>query len=248
MRSLLPLSFCTLLLACGTDPAPGTAPPVPATDSATTSIAAVSWPGHYDGTLPCADCEGIATQLWVRSDSTFILRQRYIGKDSMALGTIGQWHVVNGLMTIGSGTDKPDLWRFTEKGIENVDEMGHEFESALNYTMEKLADEINDEIPRMRLKGTFTYMADAKNFQPCGSRFTWPCAGGMDQGAEEGEVPNSMNGADLECSYLKAVGQGGKPWVIEVQCSLSMGPAMEGDGADEYVFIHRVIKEGVPCP
>ncbi len=248
MRSLLPLAAFALLWSCGSDPAPATDAPATVIDTIAATPVVTDWPGYYDGTLPCADCEGIATQLWVRSDSTFILRQRYLGKDSLAFGTIGQWHVVNGLMTIGIGTDKPDFWRWTEGGIQMVDEMGAPFQSSFNHTLEKLADEINDEIPRMRLKGTFTYMADAKTFQPCGSRFTWPCAGGMDQGAEEGEVMNSMNGADLERSYLKAVGQGGKPWTIEVECSLSMGPAMEGDGADEYLFIHRVIKEGVTCP
>lgn len=221
---------------------------MPVTDSVAVPVAEVSWPGYYDGNLPCADCPGIETQLWVRSDSTFILRQRYIGKDSLAFGTIGQWHVVNGLMTVGSGTDKPEFWRYTAKGIENVDEMGRSFESKANETLEKLADELQDQVPRMRLTGNFTYMADAMSFQPCGSRFTWPSAGGMDWGAEEGEVVNSMNSAELQQAYGKAVREGGKPWGIEVECELGMGPAMEGDGADEYIFIHRVIKEGVTCP
>lgn len=79
------------------------------------------------------------------SDSTFILRQRYIGKDSLAFGTIGQWHVVNGLMTVGSGTDRPEFWRYTAKGIENVDEMGRSFESMASETLEKLADELQDQ-------------------------------------------------------------------------------------------------------
>jgi len=206
------------------------------------------WPGYYDGTLPCADCEGIATQLWVRRDSTFILRQRYLGKDSLAFGTIGQWHMVNGLMTIGYTGDKPDYWKVVKGGILLVDEMGMPAESKLNYTLEKLSDEIYDQVPRMRLTGTFTYMADAKSFKPCGSLFTWPCAGGLDLGAEEGELIGSMDGAELERAYLKAVGTGGKPWTIEAECSLEMGPAMEGDGAEEYLLIHRVIGAVDACP
>jgi len=206
------------------------------------------WPGYYDGTLPCADCQGIVTQLWVRSDSTFVLRERYVGKDSMAFGTIGQWHVVNGLLTVGYAGDKPEFHRWTKQGLQRVDEMGQPFAATHPYTLEKLAGELADEIPRMRLKGVFTYMADAKSFAPCGSSFNWPCAGGMDWGAEEGELLNSMNGADLERAYLKAVKEGGRPWAIEAECSLSMGPAMEGDGADEYIFIHRVIGEIGNCP
>ncbi|MFN3876526.1 MAG: hypothetical protein ACK4L7_11515, partial [Flavobacteriales bacterium] len=94
----------------------------------------------------------------------------------------------------------------------------------------------------------FTYMADAKSFKPCGSLFIWPCAGGRDLGAEDGELIGSMNGAELERAFLKAVGTGGKPWTIEVECALEMGPAMEGDGADEYLLIHRVISAVEACP
>ncbi len=100
----------------------------------------------------------------------------------------------------------------------------------------------------MRLRGVFTYMADAKGFQPCGSRYTWPCAGGMDWGPEEGELTGSMNGSELEQAYRKAVKQGGDPWTVEVECSLGMGPAMEGDGADEYLFIHKVLDAAATCP
>jgi hypothetical protein len=44
------------------------------------------------------------------------------------------------------------------------------------------------------------------------------------------------------------VKQGGDPWLIEVECNLAMGPAMEGDGADEYLFIHRVLGPIEACP
>jgi uncharacterized lipoprotein NlpE involved in copper resistance len=173
----------------------------------------------------------------------------------LAFGTIGTWHEVVPdvpgalpLLTIGKVGDKPDFHARTAGGLRMVDEMGRAFTSNAPYTLEKLADEINDEVPRMRLQGTFTYMADAMSFRPCGSRYNWPCAGGEEQGGGEGEVLNSMGTVDLQKAYLRAVKQGGHPWGIEVECSLGMGPAMEGDGADEYVFIHRVLKEGMTCP
>ena len=57
-----------------------------------------------------------------------------------------------------------------------------------------------------------------------------------------------MNGAELERRYLRSVKQGGEPWTIEVECSLDLGPAMEGDGTDEYILVHKVLREGVACP
>jgi len=58
----------------------------------------------------------------------------------------------------------------------------------------------------------------------------------------------SLNTRELERHYLRSAKQGGVPWTIEVECSLAMGPAMEGDGADEYIFIHRVLGEIQACP
>ena len=40
----------------------------------------LDWAGDYHGTLPCADCEGIKTQLSLNSDSTYHLTETYLGK------------------------------------------------------------------------------------------------------------------------------------------------------------------------
>jgi copper homeostasis protein (lipoprotein) len=248
MRQLSLLLLTTLLVACGSDPAPATDTPATVIDTIAATPVVTEWPGYYDDTLPCADCPGILTQLWVRSDSTFILRERYLDRDPLPVGRLGNWTIIYGQLALRMPDGGFMRFQGAEKGVERVDSDGKPFKTQLNYTLEKLADEINEEVSRMRLKGTFTYMADAKTFQPCGSRFTWPCAGGMDWGAEEGELLNSMNGADLEKAYGNAVKQGGDPWTVEVECSLGMGPAMEGDGADEYLFIHKVLNAQATCP
>lgn len=53
---------------------------------------------------------------------------------------------------------------------------------------------------------------------------------------------------ELERHCLRSVAQGGDPWTMDVECTLAMGPAMEGDGADEYIFIHRVLETTQACP
>lgn len=40
----------------------------------------LDWMGVYEGTTPCADCEGIKTVLELKSDKTFVLSQTYLGK------------------------------------------------------------------------------------------------------------------------------------------------------------------------
>jgi uncharacterized lipoprotein NlpE involved in copper resistance len=40
----------------------------------------LDWAGDYQGTLPCADCEGIKTQLILNADSTYSMTETYLGK------------------------------------------------------------------------------------------------------------------------------------------------------------------------
>ncbi len=40
-----------------------------------------SYYGHYEGVLPCADCEGIKTSITIHADSTYELRSEYLGQE-----------------------------------------------------------------------------------------------------------------------------------------------------------------------
>ena len=41
---------------------------------------ALDWDGRYTGVLPCADCEGIETIIYLSKDKTYAKRQTYLGK------------------------------------------------------------------------------------------------------------------------------------------------------------------------
>jgi hypothetical protein len=249
MRPCNFILLAALFAACSPSPGDGqgATEPIPPVDAVP-----VEWTGYYDGVLPVAKDKEVAVQLWVRSDSTFVIRQRYSEAGTLAEGAVGIWRVVqvpggpaSGLLSIQYFGDPPDHYQRTDRGLVFVDVIG-ELEVAPDRVLERLADELQDEIPWMKVTGSFTYMADAMSFQPCGTHISWPCAGG-EQWTDEGEVLGSMGTVELQNSYLNAVKQAGDPWVIEVECNMAMGPAMEGDGADEYIFIHRVLGAG-RCP
>ena len=248
-RDLALIGVVSLLVACG---GPSAEEATSAKDTMVVPLDAptivASWPGYYADTLPCMDCPGLDTQLWIRSDRTFLLLRKRVGVDSVPEGIIGQWHVVNGLMTVGYTGDKPEFYRYTSDGLLEVDEMGVADNGKQDWSLDRFADEIGDAVPRMRLAGTFTYVADAQSFQPCGAKFSWPCAGGMDLGEEEGEPLVRFNNKDLQRAYRNQVKADGEPWVIEAICTMGMGPAMEGDGADEYVYIEEVKRTLERCP
>lgn len=52
--------------------------PVPGTGARST----VKWAGTYAGTLPCADCPGIATAITLGLQGTYQMTETYIGKSS----------------------------------------------------------------------------------------------------------------------------------------------------------------------
>ena len=43
----------------------------------------LDWEGVYKGLLPCADCEGIETEIVLNSDLTFVKKTKYLGKEDM---------------------------------------------------------------------------------------------------------------------------------------------------------------------
>ena len=45
-----------------------------------TSKTSLDWAGTYEGTTPCADCDGIQTTVELKTDKTFTLTQNYLGK------------------------------------------------------------------------------------------------------------------------------------------------------------------------
>ena len=46
-----------------------------------TSETALDWAGTYEGTMPCADCEGIETVVELRDDNTFTATYNYVGTE-----------------------------------------------------------------------------------------------------------------------------------------------------------------------
>lgn len=63
-----------------------------AIDAEHTAENALDWNGIYKGVLPCADCEGIKTELELNSDKTYELKETYLDKgDGKAFASKGKF-------------------------------------------------------------------------------------------------------------------------------------------------------------
>ncbi|EOR08781.1 copper resistance protein NlpE [Acinetobacter genomosp. 15BJ] len=90
-KSIIAISLASIfLVACNkaetpktdeqTPPATSTESSTEVVDSAHTAENSLDWNGTYKGALPCADCEGIETELELNQDKTFELKETYLGK------------------------------------------------------------------------------------------------------------------------------------------------------------------------
>lgn len=236
-----------LFVACGGSATTGSEEQELGVDPISEGTAPVLWVGHYSGSLPCADGSSMATQLWLRSDSSYVLREQCSATDSVVAGRVGRWSTAEDLLQLHIGQQVLSVLSPQEKGLVWFAEDGRTAASAEGQVLERTGDGAFGNVPRMRIQGTFIYLADAMSFAPCGSDLVWPCAGG-EEWTDEGEKAGSLNSMELERHYLRSVKTGGEPWIITAEVSMAMGPAMEGDEEDEYIFIHRVVKDEVACP
>ncbi len=64
--------------------------------------------GVFYDTLPCADCPGIATKVYLKPDETFVMERHYVGKNT--LYETGVWSVRDSLLQL-TGTDSPQHFK-----------------------------------------------------------------------------------------------------------------------------------------
>jgi copper homeostasis protein (lipoprotein) len=61
------------------------------TGSTHTSQNSLDWDGIYRGILPCADCEGIQTTIYLRKDLSFTTKTKYLGKSDTVYESSGKF-------------------------------------------------------------------------------------------------------------------------------------------------------------
>lgn len=113
-----------------------------------TSQNALDWNGVYTGTLPCADCEGIATTLQLKRDKTYSMEMRYLGKSDMPTLSQGtfSWNRAGSIITLNNVDKKtgPSAYAVGENQITQLDLNGKRITGALadRYVLRKASSDI----------------------------------------------------------------------------------------------------------
>jgi copper homeostasis protein (lipoprotein) len=175
-------------------------------------------PASFIGTLPCADCAGIAHHLDLFSDQGFHLRREWLEREEDLVRTDrGRWHLdpATGAIVLGDVTSDPIRWQVTgPESLRLLAQDGSPILSDLPYDL--TADGTVDPVPVAgAMTGAFVYFADAALFEDCRTGL---------------RVPVAMEGdyLALERAYLDARGEPAAPVLVTVRGDIASRPAMEG--------------------
>lgn len=104
-----------------------------AIDSSHTAQNSLDWEGTYSGILPCADCEGMETEIMLHKDNSYMLSVKYQGKDAKSFKSKGKFTWVDGstiqLEAAKEGT--PTFYFVGENSLTQLDMKGKKIEGAL---------------------------------------------------------------------------------------------------------------------
>src|SRR6056297_158086 len=177
------------------------------------------FPAAFSGTLPCASCPGIDTQLHLLKDNVYVLRQEYQDRENGVFNDIGRFLISSdgAQISLHGGREAP--LRFAIQGpdaLRQLDRDGQHIVSELNYTLVRRHGLALPET-RLLLGGKYRYLADAGRFQECLTGLDMPVATEEDNRA-------------LEEAYLEAREQPGEALKVSLEGRIEQRMPVEGPG------------------
>ncbi len=165
----------------------------------------------YQGLLPCADCSGLDTSLFLDEDGTFVLQETYRGaKDGdQTFASYGTWARTADKLVLTESNGEKRYFHPEGKQLRMLDRSGAPIVSQLNYVLSP----VTKALPKtpMPLTGLYTYMADAAVFKDCATGKTFPVANNiaLEQGDLEGSAGAGRTGIpDVERAFQRAAFHG----------------------------------------
>ena len=182
--------------------------------------------GYYSSvTVNDAD-ESFGTELWVRDDSTYVLRETKPVGDGFPVGTIGQWQLRDGRL-ITKGPSGAIAWHSVGTGLESDDAADDGGIKAERTTLARTQGSPLYEVPVMRLHGRYRFAHGSHSFEPDGSGRELP----LGVGEMADEMESVFNGrSDASADHV----------CVEVECLLTRGTAQEGESMAEYAILFQM--------
>jgi copper homeostasis protein (lipoprotein) len=84
----------------------------------------IDWEGTYSGVLPCADCEGIETELKLDSNLTYVLISQYLGVVNVMPDTLkGKFYWQGNIIKLNGiqKNERPNSFKVEENQVRHLD-------------------------------------------------------------------------------------------------------------------------------
>lgn len=126
------------------NPAPEkiTSEPVASQSVVHNSSNSLDWAGTYKGTLPCADCEGLETEVFLKADLTYPIKTKYLGKGNEIIEEKGNfnWNNAGNTIVLSGNKNRPNQYFVGENKLIQLDMSGKKIEGTLadNYVLKKV--------------------------------------------------------------------------------------------------------------
>ena len=172
----------------------------------------------WRGVLPCADCEGIDTSLFLEKDGTWVMNEHYQGarREPSSFASYGTWARTADKLVLTDSKGEKSYFRAKGDKLEMLDRNGSPVQSPLNYTLEP----VKASLPTtpMAMRGMYFYMADAATFTDCAT----------------GKRVAVANNAQLERDYAAARGNDSRPVLLVVEARQKSGTMSTVAHAERY--------------
>lgn len=164
----------------------------------------------YRGLLPCADCAGIETALFLDASGTWVMNQHYQGKHA-AFATYGEWARTADKLVLTQSNGEKHYFLPKDDSLVMLDMKGNPIHSSLNYTLKAVSLELPT--TPMAMTGEYTYLADAAIFKDCAS----------------GKVYPVDSNAALQQAYLAVRDENISPVLLQFEAHFIQQPAADSD-------------------
>ena len=183
--------------------------------------------GVFYDTLPCADCPGIATRIYLKPDNSFIMEQAYVGKNIVY--DMGKWYTTDSILKLTS-TEGPRQFKIISyaeiKLLDNEGRMINDTAARLSLRRNNVPFKPLQPVP---VEGLFRATGDTMNIHICVLGKDYPVA----------LAPGAVS---LPAAYSKAATQKNQPVFVKLAGHFELRPALNDTTTQDFFVVENFIR------
>ena len=182
--------------------------------------------GVFYDTLPCADCPGIATKIYLKPDNTFIIEREYINKRSFY--ETGTWTMSDSLLQLKSEDSVEQFKIMSHAELHVLDKDGKETEVASKQVVLHRNNIPFKPVAPIPIEGMFSMANNAVNIHICTMQKTYPAS----------LAPTALF---MTSAYKKAAPKG-EPVYAKVAGHFELRPSLANASTEDFFIIDKFIR------